>query len=361
MQKISLSLFVCFFCIHLIHAQTWDGGGDGVNWSSANNWNTNAVPVAGGAVIIPNGSNVTVDGDFSCTSVTFSGAAATLQVNSGFTLTISGAITINHIATGSNNTTISGAGSILAGSVVIGAATPTLSASGQTKLNVSIASFSCNGNLGINSRNNSGRNANASFSLQSGTFTLGGEIRPFITSSTGQGASFLMTEGIANGTLVLNNVAPWIGDDDFDENTGWGTNGTASAGIYNVNLNGTNATVIYNRNGGQTINRPRRDIVGTVAITYRNLTLAGSGNKDLPSTSTATITGVLSFQGTAAMTGTQPIYAVGSTLEYKGSVAQTTNAFEFRTDASAPSNLIIDNSNGVTLHADRTLRTSGVN
>ena len=24
--------------------KTWDGGGDGVNWNSANNWNPNGVP-----------------------------------------------------------------------------------------------------------------------------------------------------------------------------------------------------------------------------------------------------------------------------------------------------------------------------
>ena len=360
MQKVLLLFFVCFLSINLLNAQTWDGGGTTSNWSDAINWSTNTVPVAGGAVIIPNGFNVTVDGDFSCTSVTFSGAAANLQVNSGFTLTVSGAITINHIATGSNNTTISGAGAILAGSVVIGAATPTLSAGGETKLNVSIASFSCNGNLGINSRNNSGRNANASFSLQSGTFTLGGIITPAVSSSTGQAASFLMNEGSANGTLVLTNANPWGGDTDFDLNSGWG--GTTSGKVYNVNLNGTNATVVYNRPANQTINRGRVGLSsGMVAVTYRNLTLAGSGNKDLPSTSTATITGVLSFQGTAVMTTTSPTYAAGSTLEYKGSAQQTTTAFEFLSGATAPSNLIIDNPLGVILHANRTLRTSGVN
>lgn len=354
-------IFVSFFTSNN-WAQTWDGGGDGVNWSSANNWSTNTVPTAAGAVIIPNGSNVTVDGDFLCTSVTFNGASATLQVSSGFTLSLSGAVTVNHIATGTNNTTISGSGSIVAGSIVIGAGTPTLSANGNTKLNVTIASFSCNGDIALNSRNNSGNNSNASFSLQSGTFTLGGGVRPNISSSSGQGASFLMNEGSQSGTLVLGNATSWYGDVDFTTASGWGTNGTASAGTYNLNLNGTNATVIYNRSGDQTINRSRLlGSTGTVSVTYRNLTLAGSGNKDLPSTSTATITGVLSFQGTALMTTTQPTYATGSTLEYKGSTAQTTSAFEFRTDASAPSNLIIDNSNGVTLHAARTLRTSGVN
>ena len=348
-----------FFCT-AIKAQTWDGGGDGVNWSSANNWSTDAVPISSGAVNIPNGFNVTVDGDFSCASVTFTGASATLQVNTGFTLSVSGAITLNHIAAGSNNTTITGQGSITAGSVVLGALTPTLTGSGETKLNVSINSFSCNGRLNLNSRPNSGENANASFSLQSGTFTIGGIITPSVESSTGQSASFLMNEGAANGTLVLTNASPWAGDVDFDLNSGWG--GTTSGKVYNVNLNGTNATVVYNRAANQTINRARwSGIGGSVDVIYRNLTLAGSGNKSLPSTSTATITGTLSFQGTAVMTTTNPTYAAGSTLEYKGSTAQTTTAFEFLSGATAPSNLIIDNPLGVTLHAARTLRSAGVN
>ncbi len=352
--------FSCLFFCSVLQAQTWDGGGDGVNWSSANNWNTDVVPSTLGAVIIPNGFNVTVDGDFSCASVTFTGASATLQVGAGLTLAVSGAITLNHIATGSNNTSITGQGSITAGSVVLGALTPTLSANGDTKLNVSINSFSCNGGLNLNSRNNSARNANASFSLQSGTFTLGGIITPAVSSSAGQSASFLMNEGAASGTLVLTNANPWGGDVDFDLNSGWG--GTTSGKVYNVNLNGTNATVVYNRAANQTINRVRwSGLGGSVDVIYRNLTLAGSGDKSLPSTSTATITGTLSFQGTAVMTTTNPTYAAGSTLEYKGSTAQTTTAFEFLSGATAPSNLIIDNPLGVTLHANRTLRSTGVN
>ena len=367
MLRAVISCAFLFFSFLHVNAQTWDGGGDGVNWSSANNWSTNTVPASGGAVIIPNGFTVTVDGDYTCNTLTFTGAAATLQVSTGFTLIVTGAVTINHIATGSNNTIISGSGSISAGSITIGAASPTLTGNGLTKLNVSIASFSCNGNLGLNSRNNSGNNANAAFSLQSGTFTLGGRIIPIISSSVGQGASFLMNEGSANGTLILTNDAPWQTDIDFNTASGWGSNSTGSAGTYTVNLNGANATVVYSRNGDQVINRARAGSTGTVAVTYRNLTLSGTStlpttnNKSLPLTSTATITGTLSFQGTAVMTTTNPTYASGSTLEYKGSTAQTTTAFEFLSGATAPSNLIIDNPLGVTLHAARTLRTAGVN
>ncbi|MFN5334336.1 MAG: T9SS type A sorting domain-containing protein, partial [Bacteroidota bacterium] len=65
--------------------------------------------------------------------------------------------------------------------------------------------------------------------------------------------------------------------------------------------------------------------------------------------------------GTAAMIITSPIYGASSTLEYKGSSAQTTTGIEFLSGATAPLNLIVDNVNGVTLHSNRTLRTSAAN
>lgn len=362
--------FLTFFSLSslLINAQTrtWDGGGDGVNWGDANNWSSNILPTAGAS--IPYGYNVTVNGDFNCSSVTFIGTGSigttsTLQINSGNTLTVSGAITMNHLASGTATANIQGLGTISVGSITIGPnlGNPFLSASGITKMNTNIANFICNGDLVIRSYHDSPDNANAAFSLQSGTFTIGGIITPFVSTSTGQTVYFLMNEGSQSGTLVLNNVDPWTGDIDFTTSSGWGTNSTASAVTYNLNLNGSNATVVYNRNGNQTINKARSGASGTVAVTYRNLTLTGSGNKSLPSTSSATITGTLSFQGTAVMTTTNPTYASGSTLEYKGSTAQTTTGFEFLTGAIAPSNIIIDNPLGVTLHAARTLRSSGVN
>ena len=366
-KNIFFTLVFLFFYCSVVKAQTWDGGGDGVNWSSANNWSTDAVPISSGAVSIPHGYNVTVDGDYTCASVTFIrtnaiGSTSTLQVNSGKTLNITGAFTLNHLPTASATVEVQGTGTISAGSVTVGptSGNPTLTASGTIKLISNVSNFISNGDLTIRSHYSNLNNANPAFSLQSGTCTIGGVIAVSVRSETGQTAYFLMNEGSETGTLVLTNANPWGGDVDFDLNSGWG--GTTSGKVYNINLNGTNATVVYNRAANQTINRARwSGIGGSVDVTYRNLTLAGSGNKSLPSTSTATITGTLSFQGTAVMTTTNPIYAAGSTLEYKGSTAQTTTAFEFLSGATAPSNLIIDNPLGVTLHDARSLRTSGVN
>jgi len=365
-----LCLISIFYLTSISWAQTWDGGGDGVNWSSANNWSTNTVPISTGAVSIPHGYNVTVDGDYTCASVTFIrtnsiGNSSTLQVNSGTTLTINGAFTLNHLPTATATVNVQGAGSISAGSITVGpnSGNPFLSASGILKLISNVSNFSTNGNLTIRSYDEGSDNANAAFSLQSGTCTIGGTIAANVSATTGQTAYFLMNEGSESGTLVLAGASPWLGDVDFDLSSGWG--GTTSGKTYNINLNGTNSTVIYNRSasgGNQTINVSRwSGSGGSVDVAYRNLTLSGTGNKSVPTTSTATITGTLSFQGTAVMTTTNPIYAAGSTLEYKGSTAQTTTAFEFLSGASAPSNLIIDNSLGVTLHAARTLRTSGLN
>ena len=50
--------WICFVVILIICggsasvAKTWDGGGDGTNWSDANNWNPNGVPTGSDDVII---------------------------------------------------------------------------------------------------------------------------------------------------------------------------------------------------------------------------------------------------------------------------------------------------------------------
>src|SRR5687767_3854818 len=39
---------------------SWDGGGDGVNWSDANNWSSNALPTAADDVTISIAANPTI-------------------------------------------------------------------------------------------------------------------------------------------------------------------------------------------------------------------------------------------------------------------------------------------------------------
>jgi hypothetical protein len=126
-----------------------------------------------------------------------------------------------------------------------------------------------------------------------------------------------------------------------------GMNVSGTGGVFTA---GT-GTVEWNRAGAQTL----------AAVTYFNLTLSGSGAKTVTG---STVNGTLSLQGTATAAGTSPTWGSSSTLEYAGSSAQTSTDVEFPL-SDGPINLIINNSNGVTLHAARTINgavtfTSGI-
>jgi len=94
----SLFLFVIFFIAAInVSAQiTWDGEAGTDSWHDANNWNPNSVPTSTDDVQIPAGNTVIVDGaDAQAASVTFGSEnnnQTTLQVNAGYTLTVSGDI-----------------------------------------------------------------------------------------------------------------------------------------------------------------------------------------------------------------------------------------------------------------------------
>ncbi len=103
---------------------------------------------------------------------------------------------------------------------------------------------------------------------------------------------------------------------------------------------GNATTFVYNNAGNQTV-RP---------VTYNNLFLAGGGVKTLTG---VTVNGVLSRQGTATVTGT-PTLGSSSTLEYRGSAAQTTGN-EFVSPFPGAGGVRIENVNGVTLGAARNL------
>jgi hypothetical protein len=85
--------------------KTWDGGGDGVNWSSANNWSPNGLPASTDAVTIVAGQTVTVDiATAVCAALNLSPTStgmATLNFNSGSKVTASGVVTLGQ--SGNNN------------------------------------------------------------------------------------------------------------------------------------------------------------------------------------------------------------------------------------------------------------------
>jgi hypothetical protein len=321
------------------------------NWNATTSWSATSggssgasVPITGDDVIIEGGNTITVTATAAAKSVTFNGTTATgLTVNSGITLTVSGAVVLNHAAGSATSCTISGAGTINCGSITVGSAiTPaTTNVSSIMTSTINTLTITGSGDLTLLCRNSGGIFNNPRFYLSSGTLTIPGAIVPSNPLNSGsQAARFWMDQGSQNGTLILTGALPWSTNSNFA--SPWGT----GAAVYDVILNGTNSTVIYNASGNQTINRAASS--GTLALTYTNLTLAGSGNKDIPSSSTATVTGTLSFEGSATITTKAATYGASSTLQYKNG-GRTTTALEWPS-TSGPRNLVIDNSgNTVTM------------
>ena len=170
------------------------------------------------------------------------------------------------------------------------------------------------GSISINSGNGT---KVAQVTVSTGTITLTG------------GISFTGTAGNAKFTFTGSGLL------NIGGNMGTGGTFTASTGTVNFNIA-----------GAQTIN----------SYTYNNLTFSGSGAK---TTTGATINGILSMQGTATTTGTVATYGAASTLEYKGTGAQTTGT-EFTTPWPGSGGVKINNNNstGVTLGAAKSLGTN---
>lgn len=108
----------------------WDGGGDGVSWSSANNWSGNVLPIATDDVVIPDlsGTPTITSSDtvsirslvtaerLAITGGNFAVAQAS-QLNGGLTLS-GGTLTANGVVTISGTSTWSGGGFAGTGSIV---------------------------------------------------------------------------------------------------------------------------------------------------------------------------------------------------------------------------------------------------
>ncbi len=129
--------------------------------------------------------------------------------------------------------------------------------------------------------------------------------------------------------------------------------GTSSPviGASTINFNGN---VIYSGAGQQTLVTKGENTGGVNPSAYYHLTLSGSAAKLLGLNTT--INGTKNISGTASLNLNSKSLSYGSSaiLEYSGNSAQTTTDNELPS-SNGPSNIIISNSSGITLHADRTI------
>jgi len=206
--------------------KTWDGGGDGSSWSSANNWNPNGVPLPTETVTISSNASLTinVDGDFTCAGLTLQltgnqngNRTLALNVLSGNTLTVDGSVTIDNISTRNN----------------------------RTKVCFIDVQGTLNANAGITISNTTSDNKIGSLRVSGGTINVLGDI---IMSGNPPRNDITFTTGTINIT------------------------GTISGGA----LNEGTGTVNYNSSGNQDIG----------AYTYYNLSVTGGGTKSLTNNTT---------------------------------------------------------------------------
>lgn len=308
-------------------------------------------PTGSDVVYIERGNTVTVSKDAYCNKLYIGQvgiAPGNIVVNGGVKLSYTQEIGMTVVYTpqdGAVSSTcyISGGGNFFITNFTIGSSAITPSGVQTTTLVSTIGNMVIQGNLYLVADcEGSASNQNSPvFLLNEGSVTIAGNIVP-TTTSIGGDVSFKMDQGNHTGTLKLGSATPWQTDANFQ--TPWGS---GFVSYYNVQLYATGTTVEYY---GATQNVRQ--------LSYYNLTLSGSGAKTLGATTSVERT--LSLQGTATCVNS-PAYGATSTLEYKGTSAQLTTANEFVSGANGPLNLIIDNTAGVSLHAPRTLRTTGSN
>ena len=305
------------------------------DWNSINTWAATSAgaagasaPVAGDVVFIQSGKSVTVTADAAAASVTFTGAAATLTINSGFTLTLSGALKLNHNLDNATACSITGGGALVCASVDAGSYLA-LNGDYSAIMTSTLNSFTINGNVTIYAKASGSNYAQASFRVEEGTATVGGQITGTIDLSPCTGTVRMTTGTVQTGTLVLDGITPW----------GNLTNVTTT-------LNGTAATVIYNGSSTQTIH-------GT---TYTNLKINTGGAATLGGPTT--ISGILYMtQGSLALSTHTLIYGASSSLHYNGTAPQIVSG---EWPATFAKNVTISNASGVSLNENKTYNSTGL-
>jgi fibronectin-binding autotransporter adhesin len=189
-------------------------------------------------------------------SLTFTGSGKTLTINSGFTLSVTGAVILNSSTVANVTGSITGAGGTLScGSFSVGSGGGG-TATRTTNFTLTLATITISGNLTLNSSFAAFAN-NSTFTHTSGTLTVGGSITT-ANPNAGNISSYLM--GNTTPTLNLTGVTPF-------NISGTGTN--------TITLTGTGATVDYQYSAGN------MTFLAAPAglLSYRNLIISGgAGN-----------------------------------------------------------------------------------
>lgn len=304
-------------------------------WKNTSTWSATSggsggasTPVAGDVVFIESNHTIRVNESAGCSSITFTGNGAELNILANRLLSVSGAVTLNKQSDSNSGCSVVGRGSLYCLIVEVGSGANTPGGWWGTyshAISSSVANWTISGNLNINSYWYFLFNIrNGEFYHESGAITIGGQITG--TNGIGTTCTFSMATGSGDGTLIL------LGADPFDLDLGNDV----------LDLNGAASLVDYARSGPQIV----------INTDYNSITFSGSGTKTYASSTT--VYGTMSMEGTATTGVTAPAYGIDATLQYKGTAAQNTG-IEFPSTFSGTGGVIIDNANGVTLDSDRSI------
>lgn len=137
------------------------------NWSSASTWSPSGVPASGDDVVIEDGYTVTLDGSYTCASLTINNEAAVAGANDS-KLTITNGYTLTVTGNASLNTTVSG---LSTGSTSI-QVNGVLSISGNLSLNNTLITVAGTNAITIGSASNAGElNVTGNVDMSNGLLT----------------------------------------------------------------------------------------------------------------------------------------------------------------------------------------------
>lgn len=291
------AFFMCFFAPDAAAktTATWTGNVS-TDWNTAGNWQPQVVPSSGDDVLIGTTAFVnqpSVSNTLQCATLVFgSRQAVTLTINTGATLTISGAVTELHSEDNTlPYTIITGSGSLVCQSLLVGDGTPgKVVLAKQTKMVSTLADLQVSGNVYVNSVTAfllSGGLAhnNGLFSLQGGIMTVGGQVKltnllpsyllltqPSQTPSARFQIDIVSDQSpklkLAGGTVFS------IADSNWDQ-----------LDLYNF-LSGSGAGTVEYSGGNQTVLTLATTGLDRKPKPYQNLVISGTGIK-----STANVSG----------------------------------------------------------------------
>lgn len=353
-QPVSGFLFLLtgFFWLlsNSVSAATITSTTTGGTWSTTGTWVGGVVPGAADTVIIATGATVTLSAATTVTNLTIN-SGATLNIGTVNALTLTGNFTNNGIfsatsgrlymtgttASFNNSGTFTmGGGRFNISGNLISAGTHTLTGT-QFRLtgnaNQSIAGFSTTG----------------LFTMQKtgGTATLTGNVSSSGITVNGSGGSVLnLGTGLTHTTTnVVTLTAGTLNGGSSTLNVNVVSNG-AWAGTGTVFVAGT-GKVVFNAAGNQTLSAS--------TTTFNNLTFSGSGTKTI-TTTRCNVNGVLSMEGTSALSAA-PTYGAAASLVYNTATARTAGP-EWSATFTASGGVTIANTGAITANAAKVFNAS---